>query len=157
MFYGHLGSKEDISLYPKGIQKALQYLMEHDLEAMAPGKYPIEGDDLILNVSELTTKSRSEKRPEIHVDYVDVQYVIRGCERSYFYTDMGDNEMDEDALATRDVAFYKPNPNANESYVTMQAGDYAVYFPWDVHTPACSVEEDLPEKKVILKVKMTAL
>lgn len=156
MIYGHINSKQDLSIYPKGIQKALEYLKSHDLEAMEPGKYTID-EDMKLNVLETKTAQRSAKRPEIHVEYVDVQYVIRGCERDYFYTDMGDSEMDEDALATRDVAFYKPNPNANESYVTMLPGDFAVFFPADVHTPACSVEEDLPIKKVIVKVKVSAL
>ncbi len=158
MIYGNINcAKENISIYPQAIQKAIQYLRDTDLENMAPGKYQIDGDNMFINVMETKTAQRQAKRPEAHIDYIDVQYVVRGCERDYFYTDMGDSEIDEDAYATRDVAFFKPNPNVIESSVVMHAGDYAIFFPSDIHTPACSVGDDMDIKKVIIKVKVDTL
>lgn len=158
MIYGNIHcTKQDISIYPQAIQKAIRYLRDTDIESMKPGRYEIDGDKMYASVVETRTAQRKTKRPEAHIRYVDVQCVIRGCERDYFYTDMGDNQIDEDAYEDRDIAFFQPNPNVIESSVVMHAGDFAVFFPSDIHTPACSVGDDMDIKKVIIKVKVDTL
>lgn len=158
MIYGNINcTKQDISIYPQVIQKAIQYLRETDLENLAPGKYEIDGDNMYASVVETRTVQRKMKRPEAHIRYLDVQCVIRGCERDYFYTDMGDNVVEEDNYEANDIAFFQPNPNVIESSVVMHAGDFAVFFPSDIHTPACSVGDDADIKKVIIKIKVDML
>lgn len=158
MIYGNINcEKQDISFYPEVLKKAIQYLRETDLENMAPGKYEIDGDKMYASVVETKTAQRETKRPEAHIRYIDVQSVIRGCERDYFYTDMGEHVMVEDNYEANDIAFFQPNSNVVESSVVMHAGDYVIFFPSDVHTPACSVDEDQEIKKVIIKVRVDTL
>ncbi len=157
MILGHVNSKEDITLYPKAIQKAIEYLRVTDIMAMEPGKYPIDGDDMIVQVIETKTGARETKRPEIHHKYVDVQFLVKGEEKIGFYADMGDNEIDEDFSDTRDLVFYKNNKNAKETFCVMSEGSYAVFFPADVHTPAVSVNTDMDIKKVVVKVSVSSL
>ena len=52
------------------------------------------------------------------------------------------------AFLKEDITFY---PGLAETYVTVQPGQFAIFFPWDGHAPCVS---DAPEiRKVIFKVK----
>src|SRR5690554_2125595 len=65
----------------ESVKKALQYLETHDLCAMEPGKYEIDGDGLFVNVgSEYNPKRAEEGIWESHRKFIDIQYVIEGCE-----------------------------------------------------------------------------
>ena len=156
MIFGNVNSGEDISIYPLALQKALRYLKETDFTTMENGKYPID-DNMIVNVFEPRTAQRATKRPEVHQQDIDIHFVVRGCERDYYFMDMGDNVLDEDKFDELDVGFYKPNPDALESYATLQPGSYACFFPEDAHMPSCSVDEDIDVKKVLIKLKVSAV
>ena len=156
MIFGNVHSKEDISIYPEALQKAIRYLKETDFAHMENGKYPID-ENMIVNVFEPITAQRATKRPEVHRQDIDIHFVVTGCERDYYFMDMGDNVLDEDKFDELDVGFYKPNPKALESYATLQSGSYAIFFPEDAHLPACSVEEDIAIKTVLIKLKVSAV
>lgn len=157
MIFGNVHSKEDISIYPQAFQKAIQYLKETDFVNMECGAYHIDGDDMIAHVFETTTVQRETKRPEVHAECIDIHFVVKGCEKDCYFMDMGDNVIDEDKFEELDVGFFKPNPKMLESSAVLQEGCYAAFFPADAHVPACSVKEDIPIKKVLIKLKVSAL
>jgi YhcH/YjgK/YiaL family protein len=157
MIFGNIKSEENISSYPKAIQKAIQYLKENDLVAMNPGRYELDGDNMILQVLDVKTDDRINLRPEVHCAYIDVQFLAKGEEKIGIYPDMGDNEIDEDLLETRDLIFYKTNENARETYLEMEEGSYAVFYPHDVHIPAIAKEESMTIRKIVIKVKVSTL
>jgi biofilm protein TabA len=157
MIYGNLKDNGDISIYSQAIQKAIKYLNENDMESVAPGKYEIDGDKMFVQVMDTQTSSRSERKPEVHRQYVDVQFLAKGEEQIAFYSDMQDNETDEEFLETRDIIFYKNNEKARESLIKMEPGSFAIFFPWDVHVPAIAVNEPMIIRKVVIKVKVSEL
>ena len=81
MITGNIHANEDITIYPEAIQKAIRYLREHDLAAHEPGRFELDGDRMILQVLDQTTKERADLRPEVHRKYVDVQYLAAGALR----------------------------------------------------------------------------
>lgn len=157
MIFGNIKSNENISSYPKAIQKAINYLKENDLVAMAPGRYELDGDNMILQVLDVETSERSNLRPEVHRTYIDVQFLAKGKERIGCYPDMGNNEIDEELLETRDIIFYKNNENVRETYLEMEEGSYAVFYPHDVHIPAIIKDESMTIRKIVIKVKVSTL
>lgn len=158
MITGNIHANEDITIYPEAIQKAIRYLREHDLAAHEPGRFELDGDRMILQVLDQTTKERADLRPEVHRKYVDVQYLAAGGpERIGWYPDLGDNEIDEELLEARDIIFYKNNPAAAESVIEMRPGSYAAFFPADVHIPAIRCGEEAPIRKIVVKVAVAAL
>ncbi|WP_243152560.1 YhcH/YjgK/YiaL family protein [Clostridium butyricum] len=70
---------------------------------------------------------------------------------------MGDNEVDENLLETRDLIFYKNNENARETHLEMEEGSYAVFYPHDVHIPAIMKDESMTIRKIVIKVKVSTL
>lgn len=157
MIFGNVHHEPRLSAYPEGIQTALKFLAKTDFSAMAPGVYPVEGERIFAQVIDCSTEPRTAKRPEVHRKYVDVQFIVSGKERIAFYPDEGDHEIDEELLATRDIIFYKNNPRAKEQSVIMEPGNFAVFFPWDVHIPSISIDADAPVRKIVVKVSMATI
>ncbi len=106
---------------------------------------------------ETTTGPRETKRPEIHQKYIDVQYMVKGRELIGFYPDCRDGAVLEDHLADRDVLFYAEREDVNEVMLPMTQGQYAVFFPEDVHRPCCMMEKPENIKKAVLKLRVDSL
>lgn len=157
MIFGNINANENISSYPVAIQKAINYLKENDLVAKAPGRYELDGDNMILQVLDVQTTERCNLRPEVHRTYIDVQFLAKGKELIGIYPDRGDNEIDEDLLETRDLIFYKNNENARETHLEMEEGSYAIFYPHDVHVPAIMKDEAMTIRKIVIKVKVSTL
>lgn len=157
MIYGHIQAKETETAYTPVIRKALNLLRETDVSDMHHGKYPLDGDKLILQINEITTGPKDTKRPEVHKQYIDVQYMVHGHELIGFYPDKKDGEVLEDRLEEADVLFYKERPDSNEIMLPMTDGTYAVFFPEDVHRPCCQMGEPEDVKKIVLKIRVDSL
>ena len=72
-----------------------------------------------------------------------------------FVENLTANKISESLLAERDIIFY--HGAENESEITMAPGSYAIFFPQDVHRPACIKNKATPIRKVVVKVALTAL
>ncbi|MBB5193563.1 YhcH/YjgK/YiaL family protein [Silvimonas terrae] len=154
MFSGHVSNLGELAwIYPAPIARALARLRDEDFAAMKPGRYELEGSDMILQVLDLQTRPYMENRPEVHRRYVDVQFLVSGAEIIRVVTDTGQNRVVENLLAERDILFYEDA--ANETQLLMQPGSFAVFFPHDVHRPNCAVDQPGPIRKVVIKVAMS--
>lgn len=75
MIFSSINSKDDFTNYPKAVQRAIKYLKENDFVNMEAGVYEIEGKLMYAQVFDATTGPVSEKRPEVHEKYLDVQFL----------------------------------------------------------------------------------
>ena len=149
MIYGNRQhTSQYLGISPR-LDRALNYLMTHDLAAMAPGRYPIDGDDVWVKISDIATKSESDALYEAHDKFIDIQMVIHGKEviRGAFRHEM-DGVLEEHP--DRDVAFYK----GEGTPFTLTDGDYLILFPDDVHAPALSPEAPAAVRKALFKVRV---
>jgi len=80
---------------------------------------------------------------------------LDGQEKAGFASETGNNEVDEDLLAERDLLFYKGV--RNESWVTMLPGSFAIFLPSDVHRPGCMLDTPANIRKVVVKVRHALL
>lgn len=158
MISGSIYEKSDLTLLPAPLRRAVEYLKEHaaELAARETGRFELDGENMILQVLDVTTAPRESIRPEVHRKYVDVQFLAAGGpERLGWYPDLGDNEVDEDLLDTpRDICFYKNRPDQREGVIEFSVGSYAMFFPWEVHAPAIAVGEPAKVRKIVIKVAL---
>lgn len=153
MFFGHISQVVE-NRYPKAVLAALDYLKNTDFDKLAAGRYPLHGESYV-QVLDLETQTKENYLPEVHRQYLDMQYWHRGSERMGVAPDLGNNKMAQDYDAERDILFYADVENEQEIFC--REGNFAVFFPEDVHRGACRAEETGKIKKVVVKIAISEL
>ncbi|QNS15552.1 YhcH/YjgK/YiaL family protein [Mannheimia bovis] len=153
MFFGHI-SNYNPKQYPKAIQFALDYLKNTDFDAMEAGVYELKGRSIYVQVLDLETKEKSAFQPEVHQNYLDVQYLHKGVELMAASIDSGNNPVAVEYNPERDIKFYASVQNENE--FRCEAGNFAVFFPEDTHRTAIFAGE-AKIRKVVVKIAMSEI
>ena len=130
------------------LKHGFEWIKNNDLQNMEDGKYIIS-DSLYANVQTYNTKD--EAPYEVHRDYIDIQYMIKGEELSGvsdYKNCLTITEYDK----SKDIEFLQNN--SEENLYKIRTGEFFVFFPHDAHKPALKVNKNLCVKKVIVKVKI---
>ena len=125
----------------------VEFLKNHDLQEMDLGKYPIKDNDLFLNLQMAKGRSKEAAVLETHVMMIDIQIPISG-EETFGYTPLLDLP-DFEYNVEKDITKY--GDTKPQTYVTVKAGQMAIFFPQDGHAPC--ITDDSEIKKAIFKIK----
>ncbi len=143
---------ENASTYYKiseNLQKGFEWLKTTDLKSIADGKYLIDNNNVYANVQSYETKDSAPY--EAHREYADIQYLVSGSEK-IGVTDYSNCSVLEKYNPQKDIEFL--HFNSNETYHTINEGDFLVLFPQDAHKPSINTEQKTKVKKVVIKVKI---
>ncbi|AYH07277.1 YhcH/YjgK/YiaL family protein [Pectobacterium parmentieri] len=151
MIFGHIENTFS-GQYPAPIARALAYLQKTDFIALPAGRYLDEETGYTVQILDLHTQPKSDLHPEVHRHNVDVQFLVSGTELIGVVTDNGRNPVHQEWNEARDILFYQDVDD--ESWLTMYAGNFAVFFPQDVHRPACIHKQPCAIRKVVVKIPM---
>jgi len=78
------------------------------------------------------TRQSKESLFELHIKYIDIQFLISGEETiEVVYTDL--LEVDSEYNEEGDYSLYKVNPDSSK--IIMKKGDLSIFFPEDGHMP----------------------
>ncbi len=157
MIFGHLKNLDAMrSWMPLPVMLALDYLKTVDYSNSPGGQETRIAPAITAKDARVTTMEAGKIRPEIHRKNIDIQFLLSGRERIGVAADTGNNPVDEDRLEERDALFY--SSVENESFLDFEPGNFAVFFPYDVHRPVCMVG-DKPEEihKVVVKISTDLL
>lgn len=125
----------------------LEFLKTNDLQTMEAGKYPIKDKNLFLNLQVAKQRTKDTAFLETHIEMIDIQIPV-SCAETFGYTPLCDLPA-FDYNAEKDITKY--GDTKAQTYVTVNPGQFAIFFPQDGHAP-CIIDE--PEiKKAIFKVK----
>ncbi len=156
MIFGNIKNFESAkAIFSPTLLKAYNYIKENDFKQMEAGVYEIDGKNIYAQVFDVDTKEKSDARPEVHREYIDLQFSVCGNEIIGYAVDTGNNKISESLLEERDIIFYEGCENEFE--LEMNEGDFAVFFPTDVHRPACKNGTTKNIRKVVVKVKISSL
>lgn len=153
MPYSGIDKAEFESQYKKNKvwwDKAFAYLKDTDLENLAPGKYPLDGDSLYVSVTEGPDKPFEQTNWESHQKMIDVQYIVKGKEK-IMVTPLSKTTVTKPYDEKRDVANYT---GEGTTYVA-EPGTMYIFFPNDAHRPSIKVDGYDIVKKVVVKVRYT--
>ncbi len=136
------------SLHPS-FAKAFDYINQNNVATLADGIYETpEGIKVIVNTGIGKTAEASLAKFECHDKNIDIQLCVKGLEtmawkpREKCLTPNGDYNPD------KDVRFFSDAPDMS---FQLTDGQFAVFFPEDVHAPMIG---DGEIKKVVIKVKI---
>ena len=129
------------------ISLALDHIRTTDFDSKEPGKYDIDGDNILVNVNDYHTKNSDDCKFEAHRKYIDVQYIAKGMEW-IGYAPLSGQTVTAEYNDERDVIFFEGEP----SFVKMDKGMFAIFFPEDLHMPGTGEGESV--RTVVVKVKI---
>ncbi|GAB2704348.1 hypothetical protein GCM10027037_32350 [Mucilaginibacter koreensis] len=133
-------------------KKVFAYLRDHQLEELAPGKYPIAGDSAYVSITENPSRTPEQAKWESHRNYIDLQYVIKGKEKiGVIPVPQANISVPYDAA--KDNANYTSDAG---TYYIAQPGTFYLFFPQDAHRPNIKVEGFDVVKKLVVKIKVAS-
>ena len=128
--------------------RAFDFLLNNDLATLPVGKIALEGNDLVVNVVDITGKSVDEAKMETHLDYIDIQVPVGQPETMGWKAAQALKDITMPYDKEKDVAFYGDKATV---LFEVQPYEFAVFFPEDGHQPGISSGT---YRKIIVKIKV---
>jgi biofilm protein TabA len=126
--------------------KAFEWIKNQDLNTIEEGKFDL-GEGLKASVSNKQGVTADVAKFECHNNWIDIQVCISARETMGWTTRSKCANPAGEYNAEKDVLFYNDKPGM---YFDLQANQFAVFFPEDVHAPMIG---EGPIKKLVIKVK----
>lgn len=134
--------------HPERWQKVFRFIKDNDFTALPLGKQSL-GDDVTVNVQEYITREPGNEQLEGHKKYIDLQYVVDGCELQGYAKLSTALETVNPYDAKRDIAHFKV-PVIN--YHIIRPNQFTIFFPDDIHMTNIQYGEKAKVRKVVFKV-----
>jgi YhcH/YjgK/YiaL family protein len=128
--------------------EAFAFMKDHDLASLAPGKYPIDGENVFATITEAPTKDFDKTGWESHRKYIDLQCVVTGEEKMGKYP-----VAKATVIKPYDEAKDLANYTAPGEFYVASAGTFLIFFPGDAHRPNITPGGNKVEKKLVIKIR----
>lgn len=147
-----IGKIKDLPRYKglnQNLDKAINFISNHNLSALPLGKTEISGDDVFINRFDYYGEEISNTLLEGHQNYLDIHLVLSGCE--YLgYADKSDLMIKTAYNEETDFVEFKGETLIN---CPCYPETFVIVFPEDIHMPKLKMNDELIQKAVC-KVKL---
>ena len=133
------------SLHPL-FPKAFDFIRNTDLLALAPGRYPIVGEDLFVIVEQAPGRTREVAKLECHRKYIDIQLVLEGMDEMGWKALADCKNPVREFKTEKDIQFFE---DAAATLIATPPGAFCIFFPQDALAPLVSNEKI---RKAIFKI-----
>lgn len=129
--------------------KTFEWLKTNDLDTLSPGRYVIVEGNVTATISEAPAPELETVRWEVHRNFNDLQYIIKGKARMG-YVPLSATTVSEEYDPKRDIGFC----NAEGELYDAGPGTFFIFTPDDVHRPGIKADGyDEPVKKLVIKIR----
>ncbi len=142
---------KNISLYEglgDNFKKATDFIKNTDLKSLENGTVEIDGKKVFAKVMDVKLNEACYNNWEAHKKYADIQIIIDGGER-IFYAYNNNCRISKEYNEEKDALFYEANPSLE---LCLTSGDFAIFFPDDLHMPSIVHPSIGFSRKVVVKV-----
>ena len=149
MIFGNINHEKTYSNIDMDLKNCLEYARENSLYNFDKGSYPIDGENIFVNIVEYETCEKEERFWEAHKKYIDIHLMLEGSEiiDVAFIENLTQKEYQE-------KEDFLPLDGEASSSIKLQKGDFLVCYPEDAHMTAIKVKEKSSIKKAIFKVRL---
>ncbi len=136
--------------HPERWDKAFAFMQRSDLGTLAPGKYPIDGDNVYATISEYVPKDKAQVGWESHRRYADIQCTISGEE------EIGVGKVaDATVIKPYDSAADVANYTVKGRFYRARPGTFFIFFPQETHRPGVNTGGSTATvRKLVVKVRV---
>ena len=138
-------ARQYFSLHPS-FSEVFSYLDSIDWNNLTTGVIKLNGEQLKITISESEMKTKDEAKLESHQKFIDIQIPVTKSETFGWHSLRTLKESVNGYDDAKDIEFFDDEPTA---YITVQPGEFAVFFPGDGHAPLVGEGKI---KKIIVKV-----
>ncbi|WP_055069908.1 YhcH/YjgK/YiaL family protein [Clostridium massiliamazoniense] len=149
MIFNNLNNISVINELDKNILRALDYAISNNLIDYKKGTHDIDGKDMFFNRVSYGTKEDSKGFWEGHRDYIDIHVILDGKERINY--NLSNNLKGLNYDKEGDFASFE---GRSKQSLILEKGDFAIFYPEDIHMTGLIVDEPEKVEKVIFKVKL---
>ena len=133
-------------LHPN-LDKAIDWLNSHTLDALENGKTIIDGENVFVNVMDADLRDADGAAFEYHRRYADLQIDITGGE-GWGYTNAAGPEVGQ---FSGDCGF---QDSASVVSGALGEGRFVLFFPTELHKPGLVQDGCANVRKAVVKIKM---
>jgi len=130
---------------------AVKFIFECDLSSLGLGRINIDGENVYANNMAYDTKPADQTRWESHRRYIDIQIMIAGSEKMSV-ADVSSLSGMTPYEEERDVFFYDGTGLGSHHLITVNSGEFAIFFPHDGHMPMIMLDSPARVRKIVIKV-----
>ena len=153
MFVGHIDYLPNSQYLSTALLKKMQIAFDAIATTPEIGEKTLIEEELSYTIIQGKRTSPINKAAEIHQQYIDVHLTLDGEEHIGYATHP--LNITDDSQADCDLYF---GPLANEHFVRLRMGEFAVFFPHEIHKPLCNFIDDAPlVTKAIIKIRYDKL
>ena len=149
MIFNNLDNISIINELDKNILRALDYAISNNLIDYKKGTHDIDGKDMFFNRVSYGTKEDSKGFWEGHRDYIDIHVILDGKERINYNLSNNLKRLNYDKEG--DFASFE---GRSKQSLILEKGDFAIFYPEDIHMTGLIVDGSEKVEKVIFKVKL---
>jgi biofilm protein TabA len=121
----------------------------------ADGRYPLNGEQLIVIVESGQTRPPEHKLFESHRRYIDIQVNLSGSEIMEWMP-ASTLSVRDDFAPDGDIRFYH-HPADLPTRLLVQPRHFAIFYPSDAHKPCCHPgKQPVSYRKLVFKVELDA-
>ena len=152
MITGNVNHLELLPYLPAQLKQVIQHVIANFNADSALGKFDVDGENQFVMIFNDSTSPAEERRQELHGKYLDIQIVLAGQEKMVF-SNLAAPQGRAEWLEGKDIAFLPlEQQGLEEKSFIMNAGDFVVFYPGELHKPMCTVGENAPVKKAVVKI-----
>ena len=141
-----VANEERLKQMHPGFGPALQYLRRASLGQLPEGRQEIDGSRLYAVVIRGQGRSQKGAKLEVHRRYIDIQYSVAGSDVIGWKPTATCRDPEQAYDEQKDLQFFR---DAADSWVTIPAGSFGIFYPEDAHAPMAA---DGLIHKVVVKV-----
>lgn len=150
MIFDRIENSTNYAALGEDLAEGFDFIKKAVSEDLPVGKYEIDGTRVFAMIQEYTSKPHDAAVFEAHRKYTDIQYVISGIEE-IGVCDISKGTVKTEYSDETDAAFYEKNDKGGK--IVLESGDFAVFFPNDLHMPGLAFEGKICNvKKIVVKV-----
>ena len=155
MITGNIRDIDDIHQFNPIIRMAMKDIIEHMDSALTQcQRHEVMGKDLYWYSDTHEGCDCEETTPEFHDQFVDIEIVLKGRETIGYSESNQYDCVSDDHILDQDVAFVEGVQD--EKYLSLNEGDFAIFYPGDIHRP-CYSPEDQTIQKAVIKINKALL
>lgn len=130
------------------LTESLKHIIANGFATQGLGKYEISGNTMFGIKSEYDTSINYDPKLEAHKKYIDLHFIIEG-EENINYELLNNQDVIKEYDIDGDYMFYQ---TTKSTLINLKKGDFAIFYPNDLHMPGIALNENTIVKKVVVKI-----